>query len=108
MAGVDRTKMHNLKVENDVVFEEVLKTIAWETLSQMALRNCSKEVVEETGYIGTFIENKTKKTKCKVKHQKITSNHKKPDTQMNDYSAFLHMGRCKNLGSLKPFLGYAS
>ena len=33
MAGVDRTKMHNLKVENDVVFEEVLKTIAWETLS---------------------------------------------------------------------------
>lgn len=46
--------MHNLKVENDVVFEEVLKTIAWETLSQLALRNCSKEVVEETGYIGTF------------------------------------------------------
>ena len=105
MAGVDRTKMHNLKVENDVVFEEVLKTIAWETLSQMALRNCSKEVVEETGYIGNFIE---KKTKCMVKHQKITSNHKKPDTQINDYSAFLYMGRCKSLGSLKPFLGYAS
>lgn len=55
--------MHNLKVENDVVFEEVLKTIAWETLSQLALRNCSKEVVEETGYIGTFIENKTKENK---------------------------------------------
>ena len=33
MAGVGRTKMHNLKAENDVVFEEVLKTIAWETLS---------------------------------------------------------------------------
>ena len=63
MAGVDRTKMHNLKVENDVVFEEVLKTIAWETLSQMALRNCSKEVVEETGYIGIFVENKTKENK---------------------------------------------
>ena len=60
MAGVDRTKMHNPKVENDVVFEEVLKTIAWETLSQMALKNRSKEVVEETGYVGIFVENKTK------------------------------------------------
>ena len=59
MAGVNRTKMHNLKVENDV-FEEILKTIAWETLSQMAMRKCSKEVVEETGYIGTFTENKPK------------------------------------------------
>ena len=63
MAGVDRTKMHNLKVENDVVFEEVLKTIVWETLSQMALKNRSKEVVEETGYIGIFVENKTKENK---------------------------------------------
>ena len=103
MAGVDRTKMHNLKVENDVVFEEVLKTIAWETLSQMALKNRSKEVVEETGYIGIFVENKRK--------QNIWSNIKRlllitknPDTQINDYSAFLHMGRCKSLGSLKPFL----
>ena len=63
MAGVGRTKMHNLKAENDVVFEEVLKTIAWETLSQMALKNRSKEVVEETGYIGIFVENKTKENK---------------------------------------------
>ena len=55
--------MHKLKVKNDIVFEEVLKTIAWETLSQLALRNCSKEVVEETGYIGTFTENKTKENK---------------------------------------------
>ena len=46
--------MHNLKAENDVVFEEVLKTIAWETLSQMALKDRSKEVVEETGYVGVF------------------------------------------------------
>ena len=29
----------------------------------MALRNCSKEVVEETGYIGIFVENKTKENK---------------------------------------------
>ena len=33
MAGVNWTKTHNLKVENGIVFEEVLKTIAWETLS---------------------------------------------------------------------------
>ena len=55
--------MHKLKVKNDIVFQEVLKTIAWETLSQLALRNCSKEVVEETGYIGIFVENKTKENK---------------------------------------------
>ena len=38
--------MYNLKVEKNIVFEELLRTIAWETLSQMALRNCSKEVRE--------------------------------------------------------------
>ena len=63
MAGVNWTKTHNLKVENGIVFEEVLKTIAWETLSQMALKNRSKEVVEETGYVGIFVENKTKENK---------------------------------------------
>ena len=41
-----------------VVFEELLRTIAWETLSQMTLRKCSKEVVEETGYTGVFLKTK--------------------------------------------------
>ena len=69
--------MHNLEVEKNVVFEELLRTIAWETLSQKTLRNCSNEVVEETGYIGVFLKTKQKKRKCMVKHQKITSHHKK-------------------------------
>ena len=32
----------------------LLRTIAWDTASQTALRNCSKEVREEPGYIGVF------------------------------------------------------
>ena len=69
--------MYNLKVEKNIVFEELLRAIAWETLSQMTLRNCSKEVVDERGYIGVFLKTKQKKIKCMVKHQKITSHHKK-------------------------------
>ena len=34
----------------------LLRTIAWETASQIALRNCPKEVREEPGYIGVFAE----------------------------------------------------
>lgn len=40
-----------------------MRTKAWETLSQKDLRNCSKEGLEETGYIGIFTENKTKENK---------------------------------------------
>ena len=43
----------------------------------MALRDCSKEVREEPGYIRVFVEKQTKKqTKHVVQHQKITANHK--------------------------------
>ena len=52
----------------------LLRTIAWETASQIALRNRSKEVRDESGYIGVFAEKKNV-----VKHQKITANHKKTD-----------------------------
>ena len=31
-----------------------MKTIAWQTASQIALRNYSKKVREESGYIGVF------------------------------------------------------
>lgn len=34
-----------------------------------------------------------------IKHGKITVNHKKQTSQVNDFSAFLCMGRCKNPGS---------
>ena len=36
--------------------------------------------------------------------KKITANHKEQISQVNDFSTFLCMGRCKNLGSLKFFL----
>ena len=40
-----------------------------------------------------------------VKHKKITANHKERTSQGNDFSAFLCMGKYKNLRSLKFFLG---
>ena len=39
--------------------------------------------------------------------KKITANHEEQISQVNDFSAFLCMGKCKNLGSLKSFLRYA-
>ena len=78
----------------------LLRTLAWETASQIALRNSSDEVREEPGYIGVFAENKTKHV---AEHQKITANPKNQTPQVNDFSAFLGMGRCKSLGSLKVF-----
>ena len=38
-----------------------------------------------------------------VKHQKVTVNPKEQISQVNDFSAFLPMGRCKSLGSLEIF-----
>ena len=34
-----------------------------------------------------------------VEHQKVTSNHKRQTSQDNDFSAFLCVGRCRDLGS---------
>ena len=39
---------------------------------------------------------------------KLTANHKEQISQVNAFSAFLWMGRCKNLGLLKLFLRYTS
>lgn len=33
-----------------------LRTIVWETESQITVRNCSKEVREESSYVGVFAE----------------------------------------------------
>ena len=46
-----------------------------------------------------------------VKHtswQKIITIHKNQTFQFDDFGAYLCMGRCKNLGSLKFFLTYTS
>ena len=42
------------------------------------------------------------------KNKRIAANHKKQVSQMNNFSAFLCMGRSKTLGSLKLFLRDAS
>ena len=79
-----------------------LRITVWETASQIALRKHSKEVRKEPGYIGFFVGKQT--NKLIVKHQKITANHKNQTSQVNDFSAFLCVGRCKSLGLLKLFL----
>ena len=81
----------------------LLRTIAKETTSQMALRSCSEEIREEPGNTGVFAE-----TKNVVEDYKITANHKKQASQVNDFSDFPCMGRCKSLGSLNLFLRYVS
>ena len=60
----------------------------------------SSEVREEPGYRRDFAGGK----KNVVEQQKITTNPKKQTSQVNDFSTFLCMGRCKTLGSMKLFL----
>ena len=43
-----------------------------------------------------------------VKHQKITASNKNQASQVNDFSAFLCIGRCSSLGPMKLLLRYAS
>ena len=64
--------MHNLTVTGYILFRDINErlTIAWEAASQIALRNCSKEVREEPGYIGVFAKKKNKKKNQKNNHQK--------------------------------------
>ena len=75
----------------------------WETTSRIAPRNSSKVVREKSGYIGVVVgENKTFS-----QTSKDTDNHKKTQTsQVNDFSTFQCMGKCKSLGSLKLSLWY--
>ena len=51
----------------------LLRTNSQETASLIALRNSSKGVREEPGYIGDFVGKK----QHVVEHQKITANHTK-------------------------------
>ena len=47
--------MHNLKVENSVLFSRHTEDLSQETASQIALRDCYKEVREKSEYIGSFV-----------------------------------------------------
>ena len=95
-------KPHNLKVVNGVLFQDYTEGyIAWETASQKALRNCSEELREQAEYIADSCWKKHV-----IRHQNVTSNHKEKVFWVNDFSAFLCQGRCKDLGLLKLFLRY--
>ena len=78
--------MHNPKFEVMFYLGSLLRTIAQETVYQIALRICSKGEKEEPGYIGFFAGKKTHtKTKNQeithvIKHKKTTVNQKTPGT----------------------------
>ena len=76
----------------------LLRTIAWETASQIALRDCSEEEREEPGYTGVFAEKKHL-----IRYEESTANHKNQTSQVDACRAFLCTGRCRSLVSLKLF-----
>lgn len=55
--SAEKKKPHDLKVE--FTLRTLLRAITWETASQIAPWNCSKELREEPGYIGVFDEKNT-------------------------------------------------
>ena len=76
---------------SSVLLGILLRTIAWETAFQIAVRNCSKEVKYETGYIGAFlfcfVLFLLKNITHVVEYQKIAPNHERQT--LKDFSAFL-------------------
>ena len=60
--------MHKAEAENYVLFKDITEDFSSETAFQIALRNCCKEVKEESGCIGDLL-----KTNKLVKHQKIAN-----------------------------------
>ena len=92
-------KLHNLKVENYVLFSGHIEDLSLETASHIALRDFSKEVREEPGYIGIFATNKqkTKKTPGSWNIKRLLLVKEKAESQVNEFSTFLCMGRCRML-----------
>ena len=78
---------------------DFLRAQAQEAASQVALRDCSKGVREELGYIGDLQQ---KPGRWNIKRLLLIKENK--TSQVNAFSTFLCMGRCKSLGSLKSFL----
>lgn len=58
---------------------------------------------KEPGYVGVFAGKKRKRSG----NQKITADHAKRTSQVNDFDALLDMGKGNSLGSLGLFLRYA-
>ena len=72
----EKKKKHNLNFENYILSGRFIKYLSL-GYSFSALRNCSKEVKEETGYIGVLPKNKTTKNHQAIQHRKTTANCKK-------------------------------
>ena len=100
-----KKKMHNLNVENYVLFEDI--TIAWKTASRITLEEQFRRNKEGARIYKFFFffffgwetkkSNKTKQTKktCS-KTSEIITNHKAYTSQVDDFSTSLCMGRCKS------------
>ena len=119
-----------------VLFWVLLRNIAWEPATQELWVNCSDEVEEKPVYrwfLFLFRLGNTWGSSmhacCPFSHvwlcdsldyslpgsfiqhaswSKVTANHKEWIPQPNDFSVFLCLGKCRNLGSLKFFLRHAS
>lgn len=91
--------MHILKIENDGFFWRIFRGLqAWRVGSEKALRDHSKEVREDPGYVGVLQQ------KSGSKNTKLPLIKENQTPQVNEFTAFLYMGRCRGLGSLKSFL----
>ena len=100
--------MQNLKIANKVLFRDLFEGYTWGTASQKTLRNCSKEVREDTGYIwsGLFISFLgKKKNKHAVERRLLLLITKKRHLKFMILVFFCVWG--EDLGSLKLFIRYA-
>ena len=74
-------------------------------VSQITLRDCSKEVREESGYMGVFTGKKQKQNIAHiVELKRITVNHKKQTSQVNNFSAFVCMRKMQESGFIEMIL----
>lgn len=67
-----------------------------EMSSKIALRNSSREVRNDPGYIGVFFWGKNV-----IGHQKINAIHKEQTSQVNNFSTFLCMRKMQELGLIE-------
>ena len=94
--------MHGLKVENYILFSGHMEDLTWQTASQIALRDCLKELREEPGYIGVFAKNKNKQQQKQVVKAKDFCQLKgKQTSQCNEFNIFLCVGRCQESGLIQ-------
>ena len=91
-------KMHNLKAENYVLLGGLSEDSSPGGSLSDSSEGLLQKVRKEPGHMGVSAT----KTRW-LEHQKITVKENQV-SQVNEFSAFLCMGRCKSLGSLKLFL----